>query len=82
MVRVGENLGSLDHVILRLAEIEEKRNILNLQKDILIFLNVLTMSSKYLPPPHHIACIISNLITPTPEKRLNMITINKYHYYC
>ncbi len=28
MVRVGENLGSLDHVILRLAEIEEKRNIL------------------------------------------------------
>jgi type II secretory pathway component PulF len=28
MVRVGENLGSLDHVILRLADIEEKRNIL------------------------------------------------------
>lgn len=28
MVRVGENLGSLDHVILRLADIEEKRNLL------------------------------------------------------
>jgi general secretion pathway protein F len=28
MVRVGENLGSLDHVVKRLAEMEEKRNIL------------------------------------------------------
>ena len=28
MVRVGENLGSLDHVIARLADIEEKKNIL------------------------------------------------------
>ncbi|PKL40876.1 MAG: type II secretion system F family protein [Spirochaetae bacterium HGW-Spirochaetae-1] len=28
MVRVGENLGSLDHVIERLAEMEEKKNIL------------------------------------------------------
>ena len=28
MVRVGENLGSLDHVVERLAEMEEKRNIL------------------------------------------------------